>query len=420
MPNEPPTSLQTTRTCAPRQAEMLANDVLHHVRRLRALIHRQPRLAGVPVGDDRARLQRHAGMAAEDELRLHDLVGVREGLRRRRRRRACARRRDCRRARDGSPASPDRARSRMSVDRRRAPRNRPRPARPRPRPRRGWRATMAATASPCQQARSIAMACCGADFRPFRCDSTPTQGVMTSASSSPVTTAITPGSRSRRRGVDAQDVRMRMGRAQIDDMRHARQHDVADIVPASLQQPLEIRPRHRAADVGIRPVERRESSGLRSRGHDARSAARARRGLDRVDDGLIAGAAAVIAGQMLADLLAVRLGLARQQILRGDQHARRADSRIAARCGRRRRPADRRSRRCRTMPSMVSTDAPRACTASIRQPRTMSPSSRTVQAPQTPCSQPTWVPVVSAEVLAQEIRESCAAHRARRRGLPNR
>ena len=37
------------------------------------------------------------------------------------------------------------------------------------------------------------MACCGADLMPLRCVSTPTQGVMTFASSAPVTTAITPG-----------------------------------------------------------------------------------------------------------------------------------------------------------------------------------------------------------------------------------
>ena len=42
---------------------------------------------------------------------------------------------------------------------------------------------------------------------------------------------------------------------------------------------------------------------------------------------------------------------------------------------------------------MVSTVAPSHCTASIRQPRTISPFTRTVQAPQTPCSQPTWLPV---------------------------
>ena len=56
---------------------------------------------------------------------------------------------------------------------------------------------------------------------------------------------------------------------------------------------------------------------------------------------------------------------------------------------------------------MVSTVAPSHCTASIRQPRTISPSTRTVQAPQTPCSQPTWLPV-SAQVLAQEIDQRLA------------
>ena len=56
-------------------------------------------------------------------------------------------------------------------------------------------ATTAATASPCQQTWPMAMARCGADLSPFRCDSTPTQGVMTSASCCPVTTAMIPGIR---------------------------------------------------------------------------------------------------------------------------------------------------------------------------------------------------------------------------------
>src|SRR5580698_8102722 len=38
---------------------------------------------------------------------------------------------------------------------------------------------------------------------------------------------------------------------------------------------------------------------------------------------------------------------------------------------------------------------PSACAASIRQDRTATPSQITVQAPQTPCSQPTWVPASS-------------------------
>jgi hypothetical protein len=49
---------------------------------------------------------------------------------------------------------------------------------------------------------------------------------------------------------------------------------------------------------------------------------RPRGGLDRIDDGLISGAAAVIAREMLADSLPIRFGLLLQQILRGDQHSR--------------------------------------------------------------------------------------------------
>src|SRR6476646_1139598 len=44
-------------------------------------------------------------------------------------------------------------------------------------------------------------------------------------------------------------------------------------------------------------------------------------------------------------------------------------------------------------PSTVVILAPSACTARMRQERTASPSTSTVQAPQTPCSQPMWVPV---------------------------
>ena len=59
---------------------MLGEQVLHHVRRLRAVIDGQPLLARVPVGDDRARLVDDAGVAAEHEGRLHDRVGVLEAL----------------------------------------------------------------------------------------------------------------------------------------------------------------------------------------------------------------------------------------------------------------------------------------------------------------------------------------------------
>ena len=39
----------------------------------------------------------------------------------------------------------------------------------------------------------MAIGCCGADFRPLRCESTPTHGVQYSATARPSTTAMTPG-----------------------------------------------------------------------------------------------------------------------------------------------------------------------------------------------------------------------------------
>src|SRR5215467_10841887 len=51
---------------------------------------------------------------------------------------------------------------------------------------------------------------------------------------------------------------------------------------------------------------------------------RSRHRLDGVDDRLISGAAAIIAGEMRADLFAARNAAAGQQFLRGQQHARRA------------------------------------------------------------------------------------------------
>ena len=100
------------------------------------------------------------------------------------------------------------------------------------------------------------MACCGADLMPLRCVSTPTHGVITLASSAPVTTATTPGAFFAVGRVDVFDARVRVRRAHERDVRHARQHHVADILAAPLRQPRQIGPRHRAADIGIRPVER--------------------------------------------------------------------------------------------------------------------------------------------------------------------
>ena len=167
-------------------------------------------------------------------------------------------------------------------------------------------------------------------------------------------------------------------------------------------------PRHRAADVGVGPVERgeggREVVDDFHRLPPARACATA---FDRIDDGLIAGAAAVVAGEMLADLLAARHLAVAPAVPARSAACRACRSRIAARCASRTRPADRRSRRCRTRLRWSRRLAPSHCTASIRQPRTITPSTRTVQAPQTPCSQPTWLPV-SDQVVAQEIDQALA------------
>jgi len=46
--------------------EMERRDVLHHVRRLCALVDRELSLGGVPVGHHGARLQGHAGVPSKD------------------------------------------------------------------------------------------------------------------------------------------------------------------------------------------------------------------------------------------------------------------------------------------------------------------------------------------------------------------
>ena len=59
---------------------MLGEQVLHHVRRLRALIDGEALLARIPVGDDGARLVGDAGVAAEHEGGLDHGVGLGEAL----------------------------------------------------------------------------------------------------------------------------------------------------------------------------------------------------------------------------------------------------------------------------------------------------------------------------------------------------
>ena len=79
-----------------------------------------------------------------------------------------------------------------------------------------------------------------------------------------------------RRSVDAKNLCVRVRRAQEHDMHHTRQFDVADIEPASLHQPVEVRPRHRFADIGVWPVQRRKRFGIYPFRRHGRRPARAR------------------------------------------------------------------------------------------------------------------------------------------------
>ena len=62
------------------QAHVLGEDRLHHVRRLGGVMHGEPGGRAVVVGQDRARLQRHAGVAGGVEGGLDDPVGAPEGV----------------------------------------------------------------------------------------------------------------------------------------------------------------------------------------------------------------------------------------------------------------------------------------------------------------------------------------------------
>ena len=315
------------------ETEVLGEQVLHHVRRLRALIDGEALLARIPVGDDGARLVGDAGVAAEHEGRLDDRVGFGEtfvGIA------------GDERALEGEIVAE------LGMDHRRrlvergfrvghggqALRSRPRPARRHPRLSARVRATTAATASPCQQARSTAMACCGADLMPLRWVSTPTHGVITFASSAPVTTATTPGAFSPSAASMFLMRACACGERTNATCAMRGKRDVADILAAPLRQPRQIRPRHRAADIGVRPVEGGEARRLIVGDfHCFTALACATATFDRIDDRLIAGAAAVIAGHVRADRFAAGHAAARQKFLRADQHARRAEAalqRVAA------------------------------------------------------------------------------------------
>ena len=61
------------------QVEVPREDVLHHVGRLERVVHGQPPLRGVEVGEDGPRLEGDPGVATHGEGLAEDGVGLREG-----------------------------------------------------------------------------------------------------------------------------------------------------------------------------------------------------------------------------------------------------------------------------------------------------------------------------------------------------
>ena len=180
---------------------------------------------------------------------------------RRRRRRGRARRRGCRRDRGGSPASRDRAPS-PCRPRRASGSNSTTiaPARPRPRPGCGRRPRdrLALPQAPVERPA----ACWGADFRPLKWPSTPTQGVQTCREFGPRHHREHAGHR-----LGAVGVRWRgcaHGRGASAGRRHGRMRGSGDVVhvdaPALPGAAPSVRPRDRAADIAVRPVEEGEAA----------------------------------------------------------------------------------------------------------------------------------------------------------------
>ena len=131
----------------------------------------------------------------------------------------------------------------------------------------------------------------------------------------------------------------------------------------------------------------------RSPSSDAGTAGRRR--LDRLDDLRVAGAPAEHAAQPVEDLAWVGDGVAGEQGVSGHQHAGRADPALGAAAARGTRPGA-----AASVPSVAGEALDRGDLAAVRladagrgRRTTCSPSSRTVHAPQSPASQPTFVPV---------------------------
>ena len=233
---------------------MLGEQVLHHVRRLRAVIDGQALLALVPVGDDGARLGGDAGVAAEHERGLDHRIGRGEGF---------VGGADFQLAFEAEIVAEfrlDHRRLRIERGFRIGDRGQGLVGHLdqladilglRPRARDHGADGLALPAGALDRDRILRRG-----FEALEMGEHADPGRHHLGQFGAGDDRDDAGRVLRGFGLDADDARMRVRRAQEGDMGHARQADVADILPATLRQPLQIGPRHRAADVGIRPVER--------------------------------------------------------------------------------------------------------------------------------------------------------------------
>jgi hypothetical protein len=232
---------------------MQRRDVLNHVRRLRALIDRQPPFAGIPIGNHRTRLQCHPGMPAEHKLGFNHLVRSGKGL-------------------IDRPSIKIALESEVVTERRmddwsfrieRGPHVRYRLE------------FLIFDKNPFRRILCSCTACCDNRGYGFALPARPVDGdraLRRRLQSLQVRKHADPGRydrgklfpgddgydagrRLRRSGVDCHDPCMRMRRANEHHVAHPRQFEVADIETSALQQTIKIWPRHSLSDIGVRPVQ---------------------------------------------------------------------------------------------------------------------------------------------------------------------
>ena len=246
------------------EAEVLGDDVLHHVRRLGALVDGQAGLAGVPVGDHGARLERHAGVAAEAEARLDDGIGIGEGA---------VDLAGVKVALEGEVVAKLRVDDgRAGVERRRHVGHGlelrvgdldllGRVLGGSTRARNDGRDRLALPAGAVERDRVLRRRLQALEMRQH---ADPGRAHLRELGAGHDGDDARRGFRRAR--IDAEDAGMGMGRAHEGDVAHARQHHVADVLPPPLHEAREVRARHRAADIAVRPVEHGEA-GLRVVAH---------------------------------------------------------------------------------------------------------------------------------------------------------